>query len=31
MHWDANKLFKILPFYNAYIDRPEVKKLNCVE
>ena len=32
MHsWDANKIFKILPFYNTYIERPEVKKLNNVE
>ena len=29
MHsWDANKIFKILPFFNAYIEKPEVKKLN---
>ena len=29
MHsWDANKIFKILPFYNSYIDEPKVKKLN---
>ena len=31
MHWDANKIFKILPLYNTYIDKPEVKKLNNVE
>ena len=31
MHWDANEIFKILPFYNTYIDKPEVKKLNNVE
>ena len=28
MLWDANKIFKILPFYNSYIDKPKVKKLN---
>ena len=31
MHWDANKTFKILPFYNSYIDEPKVKKLNIAE
>ena len=32
MHsWDANKIFKILPFYNTRIDQPRVKKLNNVE
>ena len=31
MHWDANKMFKILPFYDTYIEKPEVKKLNNVE
>ena len=32
MHsWGANKIFKILPFYNSHIDQPEVKKLNNVE
>ena len=31
MHWDANKIFKILPFYNSYIDQPKVKKLNNVQ
>ena len=31
MHWDASKTFKILPFYNASIDKAEVKKLNNVE
>ena len=31
MYWDANKIFKILPFYNTFIERPEVKKLNNVE
>ena len=31
MHWDANKIFKILPFYESYIDKPKVKKLNNVQ
>ena len=32
MHsWDANKIFKILPFYNTHINQPRVKKLNNVE
>ena len=31
MHRDANKIFQILPFYNTYIEKPEVKKLNNAE
>ena len=32
MHsWDANKIFQVLPFYDAYVEKPEVKKLNNVE
>ena len=31
MHWDANKIFKILPFYKTYIEKPEVKKLNNIQ
>ena len=31
MHWDASKIFKILPFFNTYIEKPEVKKLNNVQ
>ena len=32
MHsWDANKIFKILPFFNSYIEKPGVKKLNNVQ
>ena len=31
MHWDANKIIQILPFYGTYIEKPEVKKLNNVE
>ena len=29
--WDANKIFKILPFFNTYIEKPEVKNLNNAE
>ena len=28
MHWDANKIFQVLPFYNTFIEKPKVKKLN---
>ena len=28
MHWDAKKLLQILPFYNPFIERPEIKKLS---
>ena len=31
MHWDAKELFKILPFYNTFIEGPKVKKLSNVE
>ena len=32
MHsWDPNKIFKILPFFNTYIEKSEVKKLNNVQ
>ena len=31
MHWDANKIFKILPFFNTYLEKAEVKKLNNVQ
>ena len=31
MHWYVNKISKILPFFNTYIEKPEVKKLNNVE
>ena len=28
MLWDESKIFKILPFYNSYIERPKIKKLS---
>ena len=31
MHWDANEIFQVLPFYGTYIGKPDVKKLNNVE
>ena len=31
MHWDANKIFQFFPFYNTFIDKPDVKKLINVE
>ena len=30
MHSDANKIFQVLPFYGAYIEKPKVKKLSNV-
>ena len=31
MHWDAKKLFQILPFYNTFIEKPNIKKLSNVK
>ena len=31
MHWDANKTFQILPFYNSYTEKSKVKKLKNVQ
>ena len=28
MLWDENGIFKIFPFYNTFIERPKIKKLN---
>ena len=30
MLWDESKIFKILSFYNNYIERPKIKKLGNV-
>ena len=27
MPWDAKQLFQILPFYNTFIEKPDIKKL----
>ena len=29
--WDAKKLFQILPFYNTFIEKPDIKKLSNVK
>ena len=31
MKWDAKKLFQILPFYNTFIEKPEIKKLSNIK
>ena len=31
MDWDAKKIFKILPFYNTFIEKPSIKKLSSVQ
>ena len=31
MHWDAKKLFQTLPFYNTFIEKPDIKKLSSVK
>ena len=31
MKWDAKKLFQILPFYNTFIQKPEIKKLSNIK
>ena len=31
MYWDAKKVFQILPFYNTFIEKPEIKKLSNIK
>ena len=31
MAWDESKIFKILPFYDSYIEKPKIKKLNNIK
>ena len=31
MLWDESEIFRILPFYNSYIERPKIKKLRNAE
>ena len=31
MHWNAKKILQVLPFYDTYIEKPKVKKLNNVQ
>ena len=30
MAWDESEIFKILPFYNSYIEEPKIKKLSNI-
>ena len=30
-YWDAKRLFQILPFYNTFIEKPEIKELSNVK
>ena len=29
--WDPKKMFQILPFYNTFIEKPEIKKLSNIK
>ena len=31
MHWDAKKVFQILPFYNTFIEKPEIKRSSSIK
>ena len=31
MKWNAKKLFQMLPFYNTFIEKPEIKKLSNIK
>ena len=31
MRWDESEISNILPFYNTFIERPKIKKLNNVQ
>ena len=31
MLWDESEIFKLLPFYNSYVERPKIKKLSNVQ
>ena len=31
MGWDTKELFQILPFYNTFIESPDIKKLSRVQ
>ena len=30
MLWNESEIFKILPFYNSYNERPKIKKLSSI-
>ena len=29
--WDTKKIFKILPFHNAFIEKPKIKYLSNID
>ena len=29
--WDTKKIFQILPFYNAFIEKPKIKHLSNIQ
>ena len=31
MHLDAKNIFQILPFYNVFLEKPQIKKLSNIE
>ena len=31
MHWNTKEIYKILPFFNSYIEKPKIKKLPNVQ
>ena len=31
MYWDAKNLLQIIPFYNTFIEKPEIRKLSNVQ
>ena len=31
MYWDAKNIFQELPFYNIFIEKPEIKKLSNIK
>ena len=31
MFWDESEIFKLLPFYDSYIERPKIKRINNVQ
>ena len=31
MNWDAKNIFQVLPFYNTFIEKPEIENLSNVE
>ena len=31
MKWDTKKVFQTLPYYNTFIEKPEIKKLSNIK